>query len=179
VSFTQATEFSLWKEVQLKVIPKLNMEFMIVHCSATPHHMDIGVKEIDEWHRSKGWFNGCGYHYVIRRDGTVETGPRLSDEGYHPGAHTKELGLNQRSIGICLVGGTVRKDKKKINGWDDSRPLNNFNKAQFVALKELLTKLQAEFPRRLRILGHRDVPNVLKDCPCFDVISFLGRDYPV
>jgi N-acetyl-anhydromuramyl-L-alanine amidase AmpD len=138
--------------------------------------MDIGVKEIDEWHRAKGWFNGCGYHYVIRRDGTVETGPRKSAAGYHPGAHCR--GLNQISIGVCLVGGVRRNDKKKVNGWENTRPHNNFTKAQFSALRELIFNLKQEFPR-VRVIGHRDVPGVLKDCPCFDVLSWLGEEYPI
>jgi N-acetylmuramoyl-L-alanine amidase len=138
--------------------------------------MDIGVKEIDEWHRAKGWFNGCGYHYVIRRDGTVETGPRLSDKGYHPGAHCR--GLNQISIGVCLVGGVRRNDKKKVNGWENTRPHNNFTKAQFRSLRELLFNLKQKFPR-VRVIGHRDVPGVMKDCPCFDVLSWLGEEYPI
>ena len=140
--------------------------------------MDIGVTEIDEWHRAKGWFNGCGYHYVIRRDGTVETGPRLTEAGYHPGAHCKEFSMNQRSIGVCLVGGVKRKDKKKVNGWEKTQPDNNFTKKQFAALSELITEIKKEFPR-IRVIGHRDVPNVMKECPCFDVTYWLGKAYPI
>jgi hypothetical protein len=35
--------------------------------------MDIGVAEIDKWHRGRGFYM-IGYHDVIRRDGSVEQG---------------------------------------------------------------------------------------------------------
>ena len=44
---------------------------IIVHCSATRPGLDIGVDEIDRWHRERG-FHGVGYHAVIRRNGVVE-----------------------------------------------------------------------------------------------------------
>lgn len=77
---------------------------MILHCSATPdlpYGVDnfdrFGLKDIDLWHRQKGW-NGCGYHFVVRRSGIIETGrdPKII------GAHT--LGYNTNSLGICYVG---------------------------------------------------------------------------
>ena len=49
---------------------------IIIHCSATKPSMDIGVKEINEWHLQRGW-SGIGYHYVIRRNGDLETGRDL------------------------------------------------------------------------------------------------------
>ena len=50
---------------------KTNM--VVVHCSATRDDMDIGVAEIDKWHRGRGFYM-IGYHDVIRRDGSVEQG---------------------------------------------------------------------------------------------------------
>ncbi|HMQ62785.1 MAG TPA: hypothetical protein PKE06_19045, partial [Flavilitoribacter sp.] len=47
---------------------------------ATPAAMDIGAKEIDRWHRAKGWFT-IGYHFAIRRDGSIEYGRELSEVG--------------------------------------------------------------------------------------------------
>ena len=70
----------------------------MVHCAYTTATMDIGAKDIDRWHREKGWL-GCGYHKVIRRDGTVEDGRPMNKAG----AHVR--GINRQSIGICLAGG--------------------------------------------------------------------------
>lgn len=135
--------------------PRKGTDWLVVHCSATPASMNIGRKEIEEWHRAKGWV-AIGYHYVIRRDGTVETG-RPSDV---IGAHVE--GHNKNSIGICLVGG-VNKAMK---------PEDNFTASQFAALGGLLHMLKAKYPDAA-IQGHRDFPNVHKACPSFDVKAWL------
>ena len=33
--------------------------------------IDASAEEIDQWHKNDGWV-GIGYHYVIRKDGTIE-----------------------------------------------------------------------------------------------------------
>lgn len=127
---------------------------LIVHCSATKASMDIGVDEIDRWHQERGWL-GIGYHFVIRRDGTIENGRMIDQQG----AHAK--GFNRNSLGICLVGG--------LN--DKNRPEHNFTVQQMASLDKLMKELYDHYPIRL-IAGHRDLPNVNKACPCFDVTEF-------
>ena len=39
---------------------------IFVHCSATKATMDIGVREIRQWHKEQGWLD-VGYHFIIRR----------------------------------------------------------------------------------------------------------------
>ena len=129
-----------------------DVKFLVVHCSATPDDMDIGVAEIDRWHKAKGW-RGIGYHFVIRRDGTIEYGRPLST----PGAHA--AGFNSKSIGICLVGG--------IN--DEGDPEDNFTAIQKTMLRSKLNELKFEKYKHAEVLGHRDLPNVKKACPSFDV----------
>lgn len=142
-------------------------ELLVVHCSATRPTQDIGVREITQWHRQRG-FDTVGYHYVIRRNGEVETGrPETAI-----GAHVK--GHNARSLGVCLVGG--------INA--AGKPESNFTDAQFESLKALLHQLQTRYPDA-RILGHRDLspdkngdgkitPNeFIKACPSFDISAWL------
>jgi N-acetylmuramoyl-L-alanine amidase len=128
------------------------VDYIVVHCSATKEDQDIGVEEIRRWHRQRGWLD-VGYHYVIRRDGTVETG-RPNDV---PGAHAR--GFNHLSLGLCLVGG-VESDGKT--------PEMNFTHLQWDALAELVNDLKVKHPDA-EVLGHRDLPNVNKACPSFDV----------
>lgn len=124
---------------------------LVVHCSATPAGKPFRAADIDRWHRQQGW-EQIGYHYVICLDGSVEPGRPVET----PGAHVK--GFNAHSIGICLIGGCDMTGKAA----------NTFNARQMDALETLLHGLRGKFPRA-RILGHRDFPNVHKDCPSFDV----------
>lgn len=130
---------------------------IVVHCSATPPDMDIGVSEIDVWHRAppNNW-DSIGYHYVIRRDGTVETGR----PDYKVGAHA--AGHNQDSIGVCLIGG--------VN--EDNKPDANYTMVQYGSLFALLKSLASRF-EGAEILGHRDLPGVRKACPSFDAKEFI------
>lgn len=146
------------------MIKKLKtVNLLVVHCSATIPDRDIGAEEIWlEMHKPRG-FDAIGYHYVIRRDGTLEHGRDISLRG----AHAK--GFNWQSIGICLIGGI------DIVGNAE----NNYADEQLVTLKNLLKYLKGRYPEA-KILGHRDLsPDLngdgkitsdeyMKECPCFN-----------
>lgn len=128
-----------WKQIE-------EVKYIVIHAADTPADMDIGVEEIRLWHLRRGWFD-VGYHWIIRRDGTIEDG-RPHDR---PGAHAR--GFNHISLGICLVGGKDGED--------------NFTDDQWDALAGLVKGLKVGNPGA-EVLGHRDLPNVNKLCPCFD-----------
>jgi N-acetylmuramoyl-L-alanine amidase len=134
-------------------------DYIAIHCSATSEKQNIGAADIDKWHRKQGW-QAIGYHYVIRRDGTVEQG---RDEKV-VGAHVQ--GFNEVSVGICMAGGVDANDVNKAK--------NNFTEAQFASLKKLLVDLKSRYPKA-KIQGHRDFPNVKKACPSFDVAAWLKQ----
>lgn len=125
---------------------------IVIHCSDVPPGVQSSAKDIDGWHKDKGW-KGIGYHFVVRRDGTVETGRRLEEIGAHC------VGHNKYSIGICYEGG---RDSAGCHA-DTRTP------AQVKALRELVERMHAYFPKAV-ILGHRDL-NPTKDCPCFDAVK--------
>jgi N-acetyl-anhydromuramyl-L-alanine amidase AmpD len=132
-------------------------DYIVIHCAATPAKMDIGAKEISEWHKARG-FSEIGYHFVIRRDGSRETGRNINAVGAHV------VGYNHKSVGICLVGGMDRDNKK---------PENNFTKEQFATLNLTLKELHDEFPRAV-IVGHRDL-DAGKACPSFSVSEYMDN----
>jgi N-acetylmuramoyl-L-alanine amidase len=115
--------------------------------------MDIGVREIAQWHKEQGWL-AIGYHFVIRRDGTVEAG-RDQDA---VGSHVK--GYNSTSVGVCLVGGIDAK----------GNPEANFTPQQMSALKGLLHELKGTYPNAV-IMAHHDVAP--KACPSFDLQRWI------
>lgn len=132
-------------------------DYIVVHCAATKPSMDVGVREIRQWHLQKGWLD-IGYHFVIRRNGTVENG-RPHDV---IGAHVE--GYNEKSLGICLVGGID----------DKGNPSENFTPQQMQSLKLLLLAHKRVYPQA-RIVGHREL-NKGKACPSFDVQSWLRAE---
>ena len=68
------------------------------------HHVgetnrDVSAAEIHKWHLQRG-FTGIGYHYVIRKDGSIERGRPRDWVGSHCNAGDD----NYDSVGICVVG---------------------------------------------------------------------------
>lgn len=126
-----------------------SITLIIIHCSAVRPDQTSSARQIDEWHRARGFTNGIGYHYVIRRDGTIETGR----PEYMIGAHCKNH--NRHSIGICYEGG--------LN--NEGNPEDTRTDAQRATLRALLEELHKSYPRAL-ILGHDTFAH--KACPCFD-----------
>lgn len=126
-----------------------SITLIIVHCSANRAGSALRLADIDRHHRSLGW-KGCGYHYVIPTDGTLEEGRPEAEMGAHCRHH------NRHSIGICYIGGLSA----------DGTPADTRTEAQRATLHRLLASLHRRFPRAL-IVGHRDL-DPLKACPCFD-----------
>ena len=131
---------------------------IVIHCSATPETMDIGVEKIREWHvKDNGW-DDVGYHHIITRDGTIE--PARPEE--MQGAHAPKV--NHRSIAICMIGGS------DANGmWS-----NNFTNEQWVTLKALLLNLTKKYEIK-KIIGHYQVDDK-KECPSFKVPEYLEEN---
>lgn len=129
----------------------------IIHCSAVHPWQESGVKEIDLWHRQRGWKHGCGYHYVVRRDGTIETGRPLEMIGAHCVNH------NNHSVGICYEGGLDAT----------GNPADTRTVEQKVALRKLLLQLHERFPKAI-VAGHNTF-NPMKACPCFDAVKEYGE----
>lgn len=139
---------------------------VFIHCSATMPNMDIGVEEIRRWHKARGWLD-VGYHWVIRRDGTVEQGRSEWEVGAHARLH------NLHSIGICLVGGLD----------EDMKPTSRYSSLQWKALEKLVREIvdrhdlsnpvNVSMPYHLSkiIRGHNEVST--KSCPCFDVKQWV------
>lgn len=122
---------------------------LIIHCSAVKSDQTSSACQIDEWHKKRGW-KCIGYHYLIRRDGSIELGRPESMVGAHCQNH------NQHSIGICYEGGL------DANG----KPTDTRTPEQRASMRALLVELKQSYPRAL-IMGH-NVFNPQKSCPCFD-----------
>lgn len=140
---------------------------IIIHCSATKEGQDYDVEDITRWHLANGW-NGCGYHFVIKLDGTIQRGRAIEKAG----AHTKDF--NKDSIGVCYIGGCDKNGKPK-----DTR--TEAQKESLYCLVKVLKDLYSVN----EIKGHRDyspdknhdgkiTPNEwIKACPSFNTQEWL------
>jgi N-acetylmuramoyl-L-alanine amidase len=122
---------------------------IVVHCSDSDDSIDVGFREIDEWHRQRGWMSdsgiSCGYHYIIRRDGRIEKGRPDNERGAHVKGH------NTGSLGICWVG------------------RNKIGPKQLESLKKLLrTLINRHGLESLDIYGHFELDS-RKTCPNLDM----------
>jgi N-acetylmuramoyl-L-alanine amidase len=118
---------------------------IIVHCTDSDDSLDIGYREVNEWHKARGWLSpsgiSCGYHYIVRRDGRIEIGRPESEIG----AHCE--GQNSHSIGIVWVG---RKQIAKPQ-WDS-------------LLKKLRDIMDRHSVKIDKVYGHTEF-NPNKTCP--------------
>jgi N-acetyl-anhydromuramyl-L-alanine amidase AmpD len=142
------------------------IEQLVVHCSANSANSKLRAEDIRRYHMEKKGWRDIGYHFVIPRDGELELGREIDEQG------AGVLHFNEHSVHICLVGGLDKNGK----------PENNFTHKQFATLRQLLNNLQTLIWDRQGIwpavVGHRDFPGVKKDCPCFDVIPWYYNMIP-
>ena len=129
---------------------------IVVHCSATRCNRPYTLEQLEHDHVVVNGWRYIGYHYYITRDGTIHA----CRPEERMGAHAR--GYNAHSIGICYEGGLDEHGRCK-----DTRTL-----AQKVTMEELLQSLCVDYPDA-EILGHRDLPGVHKECPCFDTRAWL------
>ena len=135
-----------------------SITMVVIHCSAVKPDQMSSVAQIDSWHRDRGFKFGVGYHYVIRRDGSIEAGRPEWMVGAHCVNH------NKYSIGVCYEGGLDAR----------GQPADTRTAAQKATLRQLLTDLHRRYPRAV-IVGHHDL-NPQKECPCIKNVAEEYKD---
>ena len=75
-----------------------SVKYIVIHCSATRSTRDYTAEQLLRDHKTRG-FRTVGYHFYIRRDGSVTQHRKLLEVG----AHCRPW--NRCSIGICYEGG--------------------------------------------------------------------------
>lgn len=126
---------------------------VFLHCSASdnPAHDDVSV--IRQWHTSppNNWAD-VGYHFFIKKDGTVQPGRDLERIPAAQAPH------NLGTIAMCAHG--LAKE--------------NFTDVQLAAVKDLCEAINRAYEGRVTFHGHCEVAN--KACPVFDYRALLGLD---
>lgn len=132
---------------------RLRTNFIVLHHSAG--HGDADA--IHKLHLGNGWA-GIGYHFYIRKDGTVDEGRPL----WAAGGHT--LNYNNVSVGICVEG---NYDVETV-----------MPAAQLNALREVLRYLKGIYPNAA-IKCHRDLNATACPGKYFPLAEVLNYNAPV
>ena len=140
----------------IKVVPG-KWRYIVIHHSATPNG---SAKSMDAYHRWKRHMeNGLAYHFVIgngqgMKDGEIAIGDRWKRQ--IKGGHLASTALNEKSIGICLVGNFNR-----------SKPTPK----QMASLHALVSYLNTRCrPGKDAVKTHRQINPKPTECP--------GKNFP-
>lgn len=81
----------------------LKPEYIIIHHSATPDGNTYNTDAIRQYHIEVNGWADIGYHFLIEKVGDEYI---LLRGRHHTkiGAHCKDLDMNKKSLGVCLVG---------------------------------------------------------------------------
>ena len=77
---------------------------IILHHAAA---VTCSADQIHAWHLANGW-SGIGYHFFVRKDGTVYRGRPEDTVGAHAG------GSNSDSIGVCFEGSFDKEEMPAV-----------------------------------------------------------------
>lgn len=115
-------------------------DLLILHHAAAT---SCTAEDVHLWHVGNGWA-GIGYHYLVRKDGTIYRGRPEDTVGAHA------YGANSHSIGVCFEG--------------------NYQVEQSMPAAQLAAgqALVADIKRRwgiTKVIGHKDVAGSTTDCP--------------
>jgi hypothetical protein len=141
---------------------------VVVHWSETPTNKNIGSEEIHEQHLERN-LNGIGYHYVIRRDGSLQRGRPINLVGEHAVKNSH----NERSIGIVFVGGiNVPSETPNLL---DYLSVQSLTRSQFNTFDHFCRAFYNTFAGG-QIVGHSDVDELASD-PGFDVRAYVKANF--
>lgn len=127
-------------------------KYIIIHHTATG---EGNAKTIHRSHAARGFWNGLGYHFLIdngtlgKGDGQIEMSPRWIRQ--QCGAHCKAGNMNDKAIGISLVG-----------NFDCERPTPNQMQSLAFLVSVLTNYYRIPYSN---IMGHREVSGAKTDCP--------------
>lgn len=142
---------------------------VIVHWTA--HFNDQGHVGAEECHNiaiSRG-FSGCSYHYIIKKDGSLQRGRPINK----PGAHAKANGHNLYSIGVSFIGGyNCNSDNKNRNSFINAGSITS---QQWNTLNTFLEAFYLVWPGG-QVWGHNDTDPSKVD-PGIDMKEYIFNKF--
>ena len=140
---------------------------VVVHWTEHFLDQDVGSDEIHASHP-----NGIGYHYIIRKDGSIQRGRPINIQG----EHAPFLNHDQYSIGVAIVGGYNCSSGTK--DYSRHRSSGSINDSQWAALENLLSAFYTTVPGG-NVLGHYQcTENNNEDIdPGIDMTAYIKEEF--
>lgn len=126
---------------------------IVIHHTGGAVGQDLSANQIHQIHQGTGWA-GIGYHFVIRKDGTIENGRPADTIGAHA------YGENAHTIGIHVNG-----------NFEGEEPTDS----QIESLALLIAKLCLDYNLTINannVVGHRDL--MATACPGENLYNILA-----
>lgn len=128
---------------------------IIVHWSETFTNANLSAKQV------KGLIGGT-YHYIIKRDGSIERDRSIAVAAGNASGHSKY------SIEVLLIGGVSAATEDQ--GLSERKNASNITRSQYNSLYEIMRVFFTQYPGG-QALGHSEIE------PGHDDPGFEVRDY--
>jgi N-acetylmuramoyl-L-alanine amidase len=109
------------------------------------------------------------YHFIIRRDGSIERGIDLDAVGDHCSTNNH----NEHSIGVCLIGGL--NTATGANNLFEVASARSITRSQYNSLYQFFRSFFNQYPGG-QALGHMDIDPNHED-PGFDVRDYVFSNF--
>ena len=141
----------------------------VTHWTGTFTNQKITARDVHAWHLDRE-FSGCGYHYIILRDGKLQRGRPINVQG----AHSKAYGHNTYSIGVAFAGGF----NCPSNTPNPERFLSSesFTEEQWNTYAMFVESFYTVWPGG-QAWGHNDTTDQGKIDPGFDVQQYVYNKF--
>ena len=140
-----------------------NTDFIILHHAAAKV---CSADDIHRIHQSNGW-SGIGYHYFVRKDGTVFSGRPVGKIGAHC------IGKNSESVGVCFEG-NFEKEEMPVTQFEAGKELIAYLKGIY---KDAKVKKHSDF--NATVCPGKNFPFNKISSPVYedesDIISILSK----
>jgi len=152
---------------QEMMLIKRGVIYLTLHSTQSFNNQYLTSLDIHRDHLERG-FEGIQYHYVIRKDGTVERGlpaDRVSQ--------SSPRNLRNFTIDIALVGGI--NASSGVTNPDEYKSIESYTRAQMDTLESFIDAFYRKYPGGI-VQGHNQIDQEVDD-PNFDVAKYIRNRF--
>lgn len=145
------------------------LEYLVIHCTATPKGRDVSVEDIKQWHlKGRGW-SRVGYSDLITLDGSLINMIEFDqdDEVDNWEISNGASGFNGKARHLVYAGGCSEEKPE----WAKFYPAEDTRTPEQKETLALYVKFMIKRHPHIKVIGHNQIAN--KACPSFPVPEWL------